>query len=376
MLSRLKFEIDEVIIPMLSKIPDNVWESKTTTFGDLQMAGGQFIKQVVEKLRTFGHSDKNIKKRVFGYSENSMYLSYINGLDLIGTFDIYSKENTENMKFDVIIGNPPYQELKTGNKKSKAMWPDFVIKSFELCKDGGYVSLIHPSGWRNVDGKFKNIQSLLLANELQYLEIHNESDGLRTFGAETRYDWYVIKNTINNKNKTVIKFQDGITKKVGLTKSQFIPNGDYGKINSLIATENEETVNVLYNRSVYGTDKKNTNKEKTNIFKHPLIYTVDWKDNPTFFYSSSRGIYFDIPKLIWSNGRISSIGSLIDNTGKYGLTQFAYAIVDTPENLPLIKKAFDTTEFRKLMESCAVGQLTLNYKVLATFRKDFWKEFI
>mgnify|MGYP000544733298 FL=1 len=103
MLSRLKFEINEIITPMLSKIPDNVWESKTTTFCDLQMAGGQFIKQVVEKLRTFGHSDKNIKKRVFGYSENSMYLSYINGLDLIGTFDIYSKENTENMKLLSIL---------------------------------------------------------------------------------------------------------------------------------------------------------------------------------------------------------------------------------------------------------------------------------
>jgi hypothetical protein len=61
--------------------------------------------------------------------------------------------------------------------------------------------------------------------------------------------------------------------------------------------------------------------------------------------------------------------------GDYGLTQFAYAIVDKPENLPKIKEVFDTKEFRDLMELCAVGQLTINYKVISRFKKDFWKIF-
>ena len=28
------------------------------------------------------------------------------------------------------------------------------------------------------------------------------------------------------------------------------------------------------------------------------------------------------------------------------------------------------------MELCAVGQLTVNYKVISIFKKDFWKDFI
>ncbi len=32
---------------------------------------------------------------------------------------------------------------------------------------------------------------------------------------------------------------------------------------------------------------------------------------------------------MWSNGRIKSIGTVIDKNGTYGLTCFAYAIVDT-----------------------------------------------
>jgi len=81
-------------------------------------------------------------------------------------------------------------------------------------------------------------------------------------------------------------------------------------------------------------------------------------------------------KVIWSNGRIKSIGSCIDYDGEYGLTQFAYAIVDEKDKLEYIKKAFDSKRFRKLMELCAVGQLTINYKIIKLFRKDFWKEFI
>jgi len=36
---------------------------------------------------------------------------------------------------------------------------------------------------------------------------------------------------------------------------------------------------------------------------------------------------------MWSNGRIKSIGSVIDKEGKNGLTQFCYGIVDKEENL-------------------------------------------
>ena len=33
-------------------------------------------------------------------------------------------------------------------------------------------------------------------------------------------------------------------------------------------------------------------------------------------------------------------------------------------------------DFRNLMELCAVGQLTVNYKVIKIFKKDFWKVFL
>lgn len=281
-----------------------------------------------------------------------------------------------NMKFDVIVGNPPYQ-MQVGPDKTETIWNRFVIKSISHLKEEGYLSLIHPSGWRNIDGKFKDVQNQILSKDLIYLEIHNEKDGIKMFGAETRYDWYVLKNSNTIDLKTKIKFQSGNIVDIDVKKLEFIPNDDYDFLKSLIANENEESVDILYSRSSYGTDKENTSNTKDNKFIYPCVYTVTSESIPTLFYSSvnTKG-HFNIPKLIWSNGRISSIGSYIDEIGEFGLTQFAYAIVDNPKTLPLIKQAFDTPKFRRLMENCAVGQLTINYKVLSKFRKDFWKQFI
>ena len=58
------------------------------------------------------------------------------------------------------------------------------------------------------------------------------------------------------------------------------------------------------------------------------------------------------------------------------MNQFSYGIIDEVDNLENIKKAFDSPKFRELMEACSVANMSIDRKVIATFRKDFWKEFI
>ena len=51
------------------------------------------------------------------------------------------------MKFDVVIGNPPYQGGDLGKAVYKSLWPLFWAKSFSLVKPGGVISLITPLTW-------------------------------------------------------------------------------------------------------------------------------------------------------------------------------------------------------------------------------------
>jgi len=348
-----------------------------STFLDPCMGKGTFLLEIVRRLvYIYGYTEEDAKSRVYGYD---IRVKYVNHLTRRGFKNLRHKDFLKEiikMEFDVVLGNPPYQ-LKVGDKKTEPLWNKFFHKSLNHLKEGGYLSLIHPSGWRNIEGKFSDIKDIIKKKKLHYLSINNEKKGLEIFGAETRFDYYLLENTINDGILTKIYFQDGTTDSVDLNTLSFIPNGSLSEIKNLVAKEGEEKVNLLYSRSAYGTDKNNVSKIQDNEFIHRCVYTVNYLSQPTFHYSNTNeNGHFGMTKVIWSNGRISSVGSYVDMTGEFGLTQFSYAIVDDVENLPNIKRALDSPKFKKLMELCAVGQLTINHKVISTFRKDFWRDFI
>jgi hypothetical protein len=368
-------------------IPDFKWFDNSAGMGNFCIV---LYLKLMEGLKDIIKSDIKRKKHIL---ENMIYMSELNKKNAFIITKIFGgnifklnlyrgdslKLDTQKEwgvdKFDVIFGNPPYQKL-VGKSHTQSIWNQFVLHSLNILKTDGFLVFVHPSGWRNIDGKFKDVQKEILSRNLLYLEIHDEKDGLKTFSCGTRYDWYILQNKKVNKTNTTIKFQDGKVLNINVNKLEFIPNGKFKKIMSLLANNNEEKVEVIHDYSSYETRKKWMSKEKNEKFKYPCVYIVNSKSEITFYYSSEKKDHFGIPKLIWSNGSITSLGSYIDDKGKYGLTQFAYAIVDKPEFLDKIKIAFDSKEFRKLMEYCAVGQYSINYKIIASFKKDFWKDFI
>jgi hypothetical protein len=334
--------------------------------------------------RHIGEQVSNIKKGDWIYLENSLsknrwllFFKYKNidesNLDVTYiTQDQLFELRGSDMKFDSIVGNPPYQMVTNGN--SNPIWHNFVIKSFELLKDGGYLSMVHPAGWRNVSGKFTNVRDLLLSKQLEYLEIHNIENGQKTFGASTRYDWYTMQNVDRYKN-TIVKFEDGIIEEIDLRKLPFIPNHSYNRIESLIAKEGDARVDILHSESAYELRKKYVSKKQTDEFKYPLISRVRVGLDFDEYWSSRNDLgHFGISKLVFSVE--GATGAYVDIDGVYGLTQFAWAIVDDVENLIQIKKVFDSSVFRELMTATTLKGNVFNYKIIATFRKDFWKEFV
>jgi len=280
------------------------------------------------------------------------------------------------MKFDCIVANYPFHK-QVGPTNTEPIWHLFVTKSIELTKENGFISAIHPSGWRNISGRFKNTQKEILSKKIFYLSIHNEKDGLSTFGAETRFDYYVLQNTQCDGTKTTVKFQDDNIESVVLDKMEFIPNGGINLLSTLIANDDDEKVEVIHDESSYAHRKRHMSKTMNDGFIYPCIYTVNYLSEPNIWYSNTNiNGHFGKPKVVWSNGRISSVGSFIDNNGEYGLMEYSSAIVDKVENLTNIKRALDSKKFKDLMELCAVGMQTINYKVVSMFKKDFWKEFI
>jgi type I restriction-modification system DNA methylase subunit len=361
---------------ILDKIPLEVWKNPESTFLDPCMGKGTFLLEIIRRLvYIYGYTEEDAKSRVYGYDVRVKYVNYLirRGLKNVRHKDFLNE--IIEMKFDVVLGNPPYHK-KVGPKKTEPIWIKFVEKSFDICKEDGYVIMIHPSGWRNVDGNFKRIQKLILSNSVKYLEMHNEKDGQKAFNATTSFDWYVVKNKKNENLETEIKGWDNNKTLINLKDFNFIPNGKIKQVLSLVAKDNEEKVSIVHSYSDYETRKPHMSKIRTEEHIHPCVYTTlkDGSINVYFSTTKNNG-HFGVSKLIWSNGMAST--PFIDFDGGYGLTQFAYAIIDDVDNLPLIKKVLDSDIFLNLIGYCYMSSGDrYNRKILATFRKDFWREFL
>jgi site-specific DNA-methyltransferase (adenine-specific) len=145
MLGRIKFQIEPLVNEILDQLPAEVWSSKTTTFFDPAIGGGQFVREIERRLREAGHTDVNISGRVYGCESSLLSVKYaVNKYKLAGTYSVgdFLAQDFGDMKFDVIVGNPPYVDSSVGKIP---IYDKFVKKSTELST--GIVALIIPSGF-------------------------------------------------------------------------------------------------------------------------------------------------------------------------------------------------------------------------------------
>lgn len=387
----------ELVEEMLDTLPYEVWTNPNLKWLDPCNGVGTFFSVVIERLMkglVSFQPDENLRyKHIL---ENMIYACELQAKNLflyLYAFDpkdeyalnIYHGSYLEDgfdkhmefwgvEKFDVIVQNPPYNDGSSNRGSAHVLWDKFVIKSVSQLVECGYLVAVHPDGWRNLGKGFDKVKSLLKSKQMLYLEVHNKYEGIKTFGAGTTYDFYCLHN-VPNTMFTKIKCMDGTTQRVDISKLNFIPNGMYKEFERFIAKDDEEKVNVLYN-CAYHIQKDYVSKEQTEEFKFPVVY-VTYKDgsiNLRYSNTNEHG-HYGLSKVIFSNG-ISC--PYIDENGVYAMTQFAYAIIDEPKNLPFIQKAMLNPDFIKLMsfsDGVTGTGHRYNRNVIALFRKDWWKEY-
>ena len=403
-------EFGEVMTPislvqdMLDKLPEEVWSNPDYKWLDPCAGIGTFASCVVPRLmeglknveglkqtqKRYNHIINNMlyacelqERNAFIYTflmnpfkqGNKVCTNIYRGSFLDEGFDNHMKDVWELTGFDVVIGNPPYQELKEGNKKSQAIWHLFVDKGLSICSKN--FSMVHPDNWRAPSGQFKDIQQKMLnAGNMLYLEMHNKQDGIKTFGATTTYDFYVIDVSKNTPSfKTTVLDNEETVSDVCIKNLEFIPNARLTDFKNLLADTDEEKVEVFHDWSKYESRKEWISSTKCTTYKYPVVYTTKIDGSVNMWWSSTKDNgHYGISKVIFSNG-IST--PLLDLDGKYAQSQFAYSIVDSKANLPKIKKALESDKFIELMKH-ADGNVGHRYnrRVMAEFRKDFWKDFV
>ena len=161
---------ENLIKEMLDKLPQEIFESKTTTFLDPCFGTGSFLKAIGLRLKKYGHSTENINSRLFGFEVDSRMFNEtkckFNGI----TINKQDFLNTDiNMKFDVIVGNPPYQKDKHSSQK---LWKSFLINAIEKhANKNGIISFVIPTSWTKpvrstVRGEDKKLSEVVRNNTI------------------------------------------------------------------------------------------------------------------------------------------------------------------------------------------------------------------
>lgn len=210
--------IPEIITPkkvvnsVLDALPSEVW-NPYTTFLDPACKGGEFLKAIYARLmeseslvamypdkiqraihildkQIFGIALSSISKdratrKLMDFGRNIITVPYY--LDILKSYDdriVYNgkvisfKERLAGlfgrteMNFDVIVGNPPYQETTGGgNNGGLPLYQYFVKKAYELTSR--YSSMIIPCRWytESQDNKYTGIRDILLSKNTR--EIHD-----------------------------------------------------------------------------------------------------------------------------------------------------------------------------------------------------------
>lgn len=376
----------QLVDEMLSKMPSDFWNT-TKRVLEPCCGKGNFVLGIFQKfdegLRE-KYPDTPMRHKVI--VEECIHFTDISALNVVitrellrcaskGVAKFYNSRQGDTLQmkwdepFDAVVGNPPFNNSQEATGKrggGDLLWNKFVKLSLtSWTTENGYVCFVHPSGWRKPESdrsKFKGLFKLMAHdNHMEYLEMHDTRDGMKVFGAGTRYDWYVIH-----------RGAQGLTEIVGveydLRAFKFLPNSGVQDLTPLLG----DGCGVMYSRTWYGTDKSHVSAEQGGDFIHPLIHSTP-KGGVRYCYSSvnDKG-FFGIPKVIFGDSGIYD--PVVDLEGKNGMTQHSMAIpVDGPEDALQLAEFLTSEKFRSILKSCMWSNFQIDWRLFTHFRQGFWR---
>lgn len=184
----LVFTPERIVNMMLDTFPKEKWSNKNTKLCDTCCKSGIFLREAYKRF-DIGLKDviiddierKNwiLTNMLYGVTSNE--LCQLVSYTTINCKNIVLNENEfKDMKFDIIIGNPPYnEEVNQSSKTAKSLYHKFIITAIE--SGAKYVSMIVPAKWYTKDvGYIKEFRKLMCQGHIK--TIYDYKDTKNVFG--------------------------------------------------------------------------------------------------------------------------------------------------------------------------------------------------
>lgn len=318
-----EYSKSEVITPlnivndMVDLLPPEIF-NPDTKFLDPAVKSGRFLAEIYRRLfdsplladrfpNEAARRQHILENQLYGIATSSTAAAIIRKQlyddptiagNIVYTADRVTKELTQGafriMKFDVVIGNPPY---------NKGMDLDFVDIGFELSKQ--YTVMITPAKWQTAEANQKVASKMTYGKFREKIVPHMNyvcfyPDALDVFGIGIRegITWFLLDKQIHEKCQVVNKCK--LQKWFNSEKSRCITNGE------TLHNIGAEIVSYLgeYKKFRFNTV---SGKEKYSVWSMNDI-TIGGRSGSDYFLLSSTGqsVYVGTSKII-EQGNILSI---------------------------------------------------------------------
>lgn len=388
---------------IIDKIPLTIMTNPKSTFFDPSAGMGGFL--VILYYRLMKHLSRCIPKKEERHNHiinKMLYAAEITSNNVKRMRRIFGKEfhiyHGDTLKIDifksfgintftVIVGNPPFEKpQKYGDKKQggSTLWIDFVDKSINSwLSSKGYMGMLLPPGWRKPStstSRSKGLWKLMSKDcSLLWIDMYDDKLSKEIFGKDVsiRFDLLLLQKTRSNGTKTLITTTDRkkIVEDVGTFP--FLPNGNLGYWKKVLTNDNNKAFNVI-SSGVYDTRSKRIEREKTHVFKYPVIHAIHKDKSVVILYTNEKlkkgGFY--VHKLIF-NGYGGWNEPILDMKGKYGMSEVVFGLcIDSTENGKNLSQFFQNRKVLNLFQVDMVWSTSrplIFWNMFKNIRNDIYK---
>jgi Eco57I restriction-modification methylase len=182
---------------IVNQIPAAVLMKPDVTILNVAFGHGTEADVLVKRMVSLGRSPEGARAAIRLVDKYTTFVNFarLRGYTKVDKADFQKwAEEYKGMKFDIVIGNPPYQGEDQANAK---LWKDFLVLAGKLTKDDGFICFVIPSSWaKPVEGKALAANAAI--NDLMFnhkiLEV--SFDGSKYFpSVGIDISWFVLQKT-------------------------------------------------------------------------------------------------------------------------------------------------------------------------------------
>ncbi|NLC92542.1 MAG: DEAD/DEAH box helicase family protein [Treponema sp.] len=215
----------------------------------------------ITKRTLAGFTDTKVNAHYFEDLVNQLKNKSENFIGKVTSANYWGKEGSEDMKFDAIVGNPPYQTMATGDANGSD--PIYHLFIDVACKIGPRVSFIHPARFLFNAGKTPKDWNQKMLNDEHYKVVDYWANSADVFP------------TVDIKGGVAVTYWDNtqVFGKIGI----FVAHQELRTILDKVKNQEFEAFSeIVYPRDLY------------------RLSDLLFEDNPWAFTRQSKGHQFDV----------------------------------------------------------------------------------